>query len=353
VAVFRRKRNAQEEKAPKKTAGPDKASANEEVYLEQLQQLMSSKTGPYIRRKQPSRDASFATGQPEANGGPPTPPQTSGPARNGQPSIETPDGRVRRGSDGVYHMTLDVPRSDLDQYEDDPMQAAAPPPPRPPESRPPPPPPPPRPKAPEPPPAPRHEDAPRQAGGLFEPGTLVLWGEGQLAIYKEHLEEKGYDVVYSVEPGGRLQPKGICLFAYEPQRLGLLADGILKWMEQRMRWERDALVYHLDNLADVEKIAVLNAQANGVANGNKLNGNNGRKNGELVRGQTFTVKMGAHQWHGVYWGRDSLGTIVAHNTLRKWTLMHLELKRFASSMEYDDILPDAQIEAIEKSLPEE
>ena len=331
-------------------------TAREKSYLDQLEKMITSPgLTPYIRRNGPGRQAEESSAvAPMFDSGPLTADQMATTQSNAgtvqapgslRPSLVSGDGRVRLGADGVYEIAIDVPAADLEEDEDvrPPKPAKPAKPHRQPvvevKSS--------RPSSDSPDEPPRVEEI-AKSKDLFPCGTLVLWNGNHLGVYKKYLEQKGYDLVYVVEQDGRLHPKGICLFAYEPQRVGLLSDGIFQWMERTMRWERDALVFHFDNPNDVSKVSVLNERQSAErADAAPEHPENATDSETLVRGRTFTVSVGKHQWYGVYWGRDAIGTIVAHNTNHVWSLMHLDLDRFGASLKFSDVLPSQQIREIE------
>jgi len=368
--IWKRKKNRNPKEIETEKKPEPGISATEKAYLEQLEKMISSpKLSPYLQRKRAkSKNETHPAAQPTAEvasdknaleemrreaikNAASTTPKT--------PSPITRDGRVRLGPDGVFELEIDIPRADLEQYEDltartgerQPLTT-----PETSEEEPETPQPEPEEKQPE---QPRPEKRasvapkPQEAGesrNLFPPGTLVVWDNSQLAIYKEHLENKGYDLLYVVEPDGRLEPKGVCLFAYEHKRVGQLSEGILNWMERNMRWEREALLYHFDNPAEAQNLAAFKTQRARATRPSPAADGESPEDRMLVRGRTFTINFGERQWSGIYWGRDKLGTIVAHNTNRTWNLMHLDLKRFGSSIAFGDVLPDEQIREIEKAL---
>ena len=338
----------------------EKVTAREKAYLDHLERMIASPDlSPYLQRKGPGRqpDQSSVV-EPVFDSGPVTADQVNGaPFAAGaeQPStprakasVATEDGHVRLGSDGVYEITIDVPSADLPEEEERPRRHRAPEKPRAAAKKP-------LRPAPKPRPEPHVEappvEEPAKPKGLFPPGTLVLWNTEHLGIYKEYLEHKGYDVLYVVESDGRLHPEGVYLAAYDPQRVGLLSEGIFKWMESTMRWEREALVFHFDNPDDVKRLPVLGQpQTAKTRNGGSERANAAKAEETLVRGRTFTISVGKRRWHGVYWGRNTMGTVVAHNTNRAWSLMHLDLSRFGSDVQFGDVLPNEQILEIEAAV---
>lgn len=331
-------------------------TAHEKAYLDQLEQMIATPGRvPYVRRSAPKPKAEeLSSVEPVFDSGPLTANQITayrsgestarGPSGRSHVSLVTEDGHIRVGADGVYEITLDVPAADLGQYEEDhprPLRKTSKPQ---------------RPAAAEGRPADRTaESAPDQETAktkdLFPPGTLVLWDGSQLGIYKGYLEKKGYDLVYVVEKGGVLQPRGICLFAYEPQRLGMLSEGIFRWMEQTMHWDREALVVHFINPEDINRVPVLSRP--GPERPSETPSERAaaaKSDGRFVRGRTFTISVGRHKWHAVFWGRNTIGPIVAHHTNRVWSLMHLDLDRFGSSVEFGDVLPSKKILEIEAAV---
>jgi hypothetical protein len=354
--VFGKRKNREKKPERSETRPPveEEMSAYEKAYLENLQKMMSTPgESPYLGRKKQKRSepGEEDAQEPVFDSGPMTANQAKVAASKGNadnhgqaPSLETDDGRIRRGGDGVYQMEIDVPSADLGVDEETEQPKSPPPKKKPARAKPP--------EAtvePEAEPAPSPpSEAPPESEALFPRGTLVVWNGNQLGIYVEHQTQKGYDVVYVVEADGRLQPKGVCLFAYEPKRVGMLSEPIYKWMERSMRWERDALLCHFEDPALGERIPALkNAPPAESSAAESAPGNNGE---EPVVGQTFTLSMGPNEWHGVYWGHDRMGTVVAHNTNRVWSLMHLDLQRFGASVRFGDVLPDEQIKEIETAV---
>jgi len=335
----------------------EELTAHEKAYLEQLRQSIATPgRTPYIRRA-PSRhdtdDSSVV--KPLFDSGP-LPAEQTNVAQSGkdtaQPSAKASraslvgeDSHIRLGSDGIYEIDIDVPTADFEQYEEDrpakkvqpakswpaPVAEATPSQPSVDHAR-----------------EPEADQESAKAKGLFPPGTLVVWNGNQLGIYKEHLKKKGYDLLYVVEKDGRLQPKGICLFAYEPQPVGCLSEGIFQWMEQTMRWDRNALAVHFSNPEDLKKISALREPVETKPPEAEPKPPDGSPDDKtLVRGRTFTITVGRHKWNGVYWGRDTIGTIVAHNTNRAWSLMHLDLERFGASVKFGAMLARKKLREIE------
>lgn len=352
--MLRRRKKRAKKSQPETEEARSKAivSASEKAYLDQLEKMIKTPgQTPYVRRQGPKAQQGAAapgTEEPVFDSGPMSPEEVQGRAAGAlaagrlQSTQARPQGRVRLGSDGIYEMEIDVPSADLEQYDD--VKPKPPPKPKPA--------PPPRAEEKPPPqPAPAPEPEVEKSKDLFPCGTLVVWNDGELAVYKQHREEKGYDVIYVAESGGKLVPKGVCLFAYGPRRVGQLSEAIFQWMERTMSWSRDAFVAHFDNPADAGRIPVLGeAPAAGEAPEPSKPAADTEERGPFVRGRTFTISMGDHVWHGVYWGRDPIGTLVAHNTNRVWTLMHLDLDRFGSDVQLGDVLPDEAITSIEQAV---
>jgi len=351
----------------------ERMTTGEKAYLDRLERLIASPdASPYIvRHKKPEAEKPEPPGRtPIYDSGPMsadqlTIPDTGGPSGRVAPEPRAPavtigGDNVRLGADGVYELCIDVPRADIERQERRRPMPPTPPPQRPAarQKRPAPPPAAVPMQRPTPQPPPREEPPhkePAAPKSMFPPGTLVLWNNTHLGIYKEYVAEKEYDLVYVVEPDGRLQPKGICLFAYEPQRVGLLSDGIFRWMESTMRWERDALVCHFDD-PELARTLLARAEPSEPTEPREEAGRRSpqpKESSPWVRGRTFTIKVGKHQWVAVYWARDEIGAVVAHNTNRQWSLMHLDLDRFGPSVLLGDVLPDEQVLQIEKELQEQ
>lgn len=71
----------------------------------------------------------------------------------------------------------------------------------------------------------------------------------------------------------------------------------------------------------------------------------------LERGRVLRISVGPGKvWEAVYWTSDEMGPIVAHNTNREWSLMHLDLSRFKDALEYGELLSEEKLDEIEQSL---
>ena len=196
-------------------------------------------------------------------------------------------------------------------------------------------------------PKPETEPPSPQPTPLFDMGTIILLEDGSLGIYKGPIPGKEYHLIYHLRPEGSVTPEGIYLYAYRSETLGCVSSEALEEMQRSMRWERDQI---LDPLSPQEKarlIPLLSSRAIKKEMTEPL-----RKRNSLERGRLLKVKIGDKIWEAIYWGSDELGQIVAHNTNKVWTLMHLNLGRFGDALQYGDILSPEQIKNINLSLTE-
>ncbi|MGC8741818.1 MAG: hypothetical protein ACP5UB_10220 [Candidatus Sumerlaeaceae bacterium] len=233
---------------------------------------------------------------------------------------------------------------------------------------------------------------PPQAEDLV-PGTIMRFDDGSIAIYKDAVSGKDYALFYFLEPNGVLVPQGIFLDQYEHQRLGLLPPDLFEAMIHMRRWDRDAVIYHLDRFEYAGHIrAIATAQPMRVEGGepNRETSRHSAPSSQehrgversrleseseteptpmalppreqeelppppprpsLERGRVIRIIVGAGKvWEAVFWTSDELGPIVAHDTNREWSLMHLDLSRFKDAIEYGDLLSNEELKEIEESL---
>lgn len=190
--------------------------------------------------------------------------------------------------------------------------------------------------------------------GDFSYGDIVLLGDDSIAIYNRHIPEKEYDVVYMLQPDGSLEPKGVPLTAHAGRTIGRLPASACRRSCTNMAWERDLIIFHLYEFADVARIAQPTVKRN--ANGKAVQTHHASETphvehrSPLVRGRRFSVIMGDRAWDAVYWGHDEQGALVAHRTTGNWTLMHLDLRRFQGSIKFQDMLEGDALAEVEQAL---
>jgi hypothetical protein len=209
-------------------------------------------------------------------------------------------------------------------------------------------------------------------------GTILRLSGHTLAVYKKAVPEKGYHLVLLLGPGGAVKAQGISLDGYEIEELGSIAPKWFALLESEMRWERDLIVFHCYSYEDVAKLP--------KADGNETEPRMAIRpataaprtepetqpetaepdqapyapvatapakvelNGNLRRGQRLQIKFGSNAWDAVYWGKDDQGQVIAHKTYENWSLMHLDLQRFATTMQVDPEADLTLVQEIEKSL---
>jgi hypothetical protein len=180
---------------------------------------------------------------------------------------------------------------------------------------------------------------------LYDIGSIIRLEDGSIGIYKGPIPGKEYHLVYHLRPDGSIRPEGIYLYAYRSEQLGCVTPEVLDDIQRSMRWERERIVHHLSSSEKSRLIPLLSPQAIKEEVSAPI-----RKKESLERGRHLLIKIGNRLWDAIYWGSDELGQIVAHNTNKVWTLMHLNLGRFGDSLEYGDLISPEEIKEINDSL---
>lgn len=205
-------------------------------------------------------------------------------------------------------------------------------------------------------------------------GAIMRLDDGSVAIYKDAVSGKDYALFYFLEPNGTVAPRGIFLQQYDAKRIGHLPEPLFAEMRDAGRWERDAIIFHLeryDFATHVHKVAAHQEgrkPAPGQSSGSPASdpeNNDTAADADigwdeapapespremLERGRVFKISFGGRAWEAVYWGKDEMGQVVAHDTNREWQLMHLDLDRFKDSMEYGELLSGDRLKEVEASL---
>jgi hypothetical protein len=223
------------------------------------------------------------------------------------------------------------------------------------------------------------------------PGTIMRLDDGSVAVYKDAVSGKDYALFYFLEPDGSLEPRGIFLEQYETQRIGMLPRELFDEMRRSRTWDRDAILYHLDQFefrALVPHVSIPSPQPSGQSapalaptppppprpaarasasraadkhppapipkehRPERRQDSTARSapREPLERGRIIKINIGGRNWEAVFWTRDEIGPIVAHDTNREWALMHLDLSRFKDSFEFGTLLGAEKLLEIEQSL---
>lgn len=180
----------------------------------------------------------------------------------------------------------------------------------------------------------------------FAPGTIVRLNDDSLGIIKEEIPDREYDLVYMLTLEGKVEPRGVCLFAMGIERLGRLPQEELSKIEKRMAWSRDHLIYYLDHVKLADGIPQ-------PSPGNKPLSNDHQRFDDgksMQRGRCLSVRFGDKKWEAVFWGEDSTGSIVAHCQQNQWELLHMDLKRFGSSLQTGKLIQGRELREIEESV---
>lgn len=182
---------------------------------------------------------------------------------------------------------------------------------------------------------------------LYELGTILHLEDGSLGVYKGPISGKEYHLVYHLRPDGKVEAEGIYLSAYRCEALGKVPYNVVQEMQRTMRWYRDSIVAHLSSEEQKRLVPFLSPGRPKTEAIEPL-----KKKETLERGRRMKIGFGDRAWEAVYWGSDELGQIVAHDTHKNWTLMHLNLGRFGDSLEYGDLCTPDEIREINQLLSE-
>jgi hypothetical protein len=189
----------------------------------------------------------------------------------------------------------------------------------------------------------------------FPPGTIVRLGDDSVGIIKEQIRNREYDLVYILCADGRVEPRGVCLYAYQLEKLGRLPLGELDRIQSKMFWNRDRLIFHLDDISYAAGIPQRGTAAPPAPQRSPVSSTPVAPEPEddghsLQRGRKLTVNVGGKKWEAVYWGRDSLGPILAHSQGKDWELLHMDLDRFGPSVEPGRLLRREEIHEIQECV---
>jgi hypothetical protein len=222
-------------------------------------------------------------------------------------------------------------------------------------------------------PAPAEETA----EGAHPNGTLLCLDDEELVIYRRPVSGQSYDMVYSLLADGSVKIEAVELAKHHVSVLGQMPSLEMKTLQTGMRWNRALVAPGCLNAADAGRIpepdgATATApspqppqkesRSAPAANQPPLEtasrvepppGSEGKT--KIRRGQRLALKFGDKTWEAVYWGQDQKGTVVAHSTHKRWSLMHLDLSRFKETMilqgEPDPQLVDEIMQELAKKTP--
>jgi hypothetical protein len=184
--------------------------------------------------------------------------------------------------------------------------------------------------------------------------------------------EKEYHLMLALFPNHQLKTQGIALEGHQIDEIGCVPPEALDRLQREMRWSRDLLVFHCYSLRDAERIPQQIAPPPAAATPDRVTGDdsapdNGnaapppapaasaaarpapaepKANGALRRGQRLQIQFGDKTWYAVYWGKDDQGQVVAHQTNRDWSLIHLDLERFGADLVVDPNIDTRIVEEI-------
>lgn len=211
----------------------------------------------------------------------------------------------------------------------------------------------------------------------FLPGVILVFEDGSMGVFKEHIAEKEYDIVYMLRDSGRAVPQGMATRTYEVEPVGRLTHSCFENMVSSGKWDRDVILFHLLKFKDRSHIPVVASAPHStmtsaeyvpltnIAPATPSSSRAVRKpelrdpqtpaepaeRPTLCRGRRLTIDFGPSQkWDSVYWGKDELGHVVVHHTHDKWSIMHLDLGRFNHSLVLHEVVAPEVLLKIEKDI---
>jgi hypothetical protein len=191
------------------------------------------------------------------------------------------------------------------------------------------------------------------ADGAYLPGVILYFEDATIGVYKGRVKGKDYDLVYILQTDGRVQAQGIALQSYDTRPIGRLAPTYLDQLSTRLRWERDLVIFHLLDFEDRALVPIVTSTPSSDAVMTPVipRTSSPADPGPMTRGRRLTIAFSPQQkWDCIYWGTDELGTVVAHRTHEKWSLMHLDLRRFASTMQYGNMASPEEMRLIDAEV---
>ncbi|MBX7245332.1 MAG: hypothetical protein K1X53_07520 [Candidatus Sumerlaeaceae bacterium] len=222
---------------------------------------------------------------------------------------------------------------------------------------------------------------PPDVADAYEPGTIFSFDDGSVAIYKDAVSGKDYALFYFLEPHGVLAARGIFLEQYERTKIGKIPVPLLENMRANQRWDYDAIVFHLDSYELAQHVRRLGSPHAVTHTAHTRRAAPATASPTIApqqpapiapevetqpevspeppaaapremleRGRVLKINVGGRIWESVYWTKDEIGPIVAHDTNKEWALMHLDLTRFKDALEYGDLLEPHDLGEIERSL---
>ena len=196
----------------------------------------------------------------------------------------------------------------------------------------------------------------------YSPGAILRLNQREIVIYRRPAPEKEYHLVMVLHPNGAVKVQGVVLEGHEVEELGSLPPAWLERLQNEMRWERDLIVFHCYRYEDVAKIPAFDGseeireddqpvtQTREAEQTPLREPKPEKPNGSLRRGQRLQIKFGPNTWEAVYWGKDDQGQVIAHKTYERWSLMHLDLKRFMNGLVVESDADQELVQEIEENL---
>ncbi|MGI8906663.1 MAG: hypothetical protein ACR2IE_09260 [Candidatus Sumerlaeaceae bacterium] len=218
---------------------------------------------------------------------------------------------------------------------------------------------------------------PSKSSADYVSGTILRLDDGSVAIYKDAVSGKDYALLYFLEPDGTVAPRGIFLQQYDSQHIGHLPEPLFAQMRESGSWDRDAVIFHLERYEFASVVRQVASHQEGRMPGRtsgaaiseahpsepslaaetadtpadiEVAPEPAKPRDMLERGRVLRINVGGKVWESVYWASDEMGPIVAHDTHKEWSLMHLDLGRFKDSVEYGELMTGNQLQEIETSL---
>lgn len=215
------------------------------------------------------------------------------------------------------------------------------------------------------------KDLAPSTNGLPAEGSILAFANRDVAIFHRDVPAKNYQVILLLHSDGSISPEGVNLLSSTDfRKIGQLPTAHIGQLLNTLTWDRDHIVFHLD---DYRHVNLIPKRDSSVAPETRSRPEPVREaewpapkpqapaplpaeeqrrlKNLLVRGRRFRIIHGrGREWEAVYWCEDEKGSVVAHKTQGVWSLMHLDLKRFKDNMVLLDAVSDEEEIEIEKAL---
>jgi len=185
----------------------------------------------------------------------------------------------------------------------------------------------------------------QKTNGLHAEGTLLNIEDLGIGIYKERVPKKGYDIVYILLPD-KVTVQGIFLNMYRREIVGKMPSFIFKEIQKTHKWSHDQIAPYFSDDSKTYLLPTPSDEQQKVKKKETKSPSQTLK--DIPFGQKLIFKMGDKTWEAVYWTKDEIDYVVAHNTNGHWQLIHLDLKRFKkmNMLQFGSVLSEEELKEI-------